>query len=369
MRKLLTVIVALAVLLSLASTAWAQGEGQTVHTVQAGENLYRIALKYGTTVDAIANANNITNPNLIVVGQNLVIPVGGVVIPPTPTVVPTGPTPTSAPVTPTATPVTPPATPVTPPATEIVHVVQPGENLFRISLKYNLLTSIVATYNGIANPNLIYVGQKIRIPSGTAAAAVAAQPQATAVPSVTLAPGVTPVATSVVDNQASNVGFAYGVQLHLPNQDMATVMTSAETLGVTWVKQQIEWALYEPTAGNINWEPIDQMVDAMNAADVNVLLSVSSAPGWARDSNQEKGPPSDYTSYANFVGQLAQRYKGKVDAYEIWNEQNLRREWNTPKGITEGILVKNQGTRLLIDSLILEALPCRQFSPFQPGYP
>lgn len=46
----------------------------TIHIVQPGENLFRIAQCYCTTVDAIAEANNITNPNLIYVGQVLVIP-------------------------------------------------------------------------------------------------------------------------------------------------------------------------------------------------------------------------------------------------------------------------------------------------------
>jgi len=44
------------------------------HTVQFGENLYRLSLKYGTTVQAIATANNISNPNVIFAGQVLCIP-------------------------------------------------------------------------------------------------------------------------------------------------------------------------------------------------------------------------------------------------------------------------------------------------------
>ncbi len=46
----------------------------TVHVVQPGDSLYRIALQYGVTIDAIVEANNITNPRLIVVGHELVIP-------------------------------------------------------------------------------------------------------------------------------------------------------------------------------------------------------------------------------------------------------------------------------------------------------
>jgi lipoprotein-anchoring transpeptidase ErfK/SrfK len=44
--------------------------------VQRGENLYRIALRYGTTVQALASANNLSTTSLIRVGQTLVIPGG-----------------------------------------------------------------------------------------------------------------------------------------------------------------------------------------------------------------------------------------------------------------------------------------------------
>ena len=54
-----------------------------------------------------------------------------------------------------------------PPVTENgerIHVVQPGENLFRIGLQYGIPYQTLAAYNGIPNPHLIYVGQPIRIP-------------------------------------------------------------------------------------------------------------------------------------------------------------------------------------------------------------
>jgi LysM repeat protein len=329
-RRLLVGVLTIAVLLTIPAMVWAQGGQQVTHTVQPGENLYRISLMYGTTVAAIAQANNITNPSLIYVGQVLIIPVPAPAAPTpavTGTVTPATPAPTAA--------VT--ATPVPPsPTGEIVHVVQPGENLFRISLQYNLLASVVAAYNGIANPNLIYVGQKIRIPLGATAVVVS-----TPVPAPTsAAPAETPTAVPLPVNTASNVGFAYGIQVYLPNQNMPQVMSEADALGVSWVKQEISWGLYESTAGAINWAPIDEMVDAMTATNLKILLTVDSAPAWARDSDQENGPPKDYQTYANFVGQLAQRYKGRVAAYEIWNEQNLRREWNTPKGISAASYVE-----------------------------
>lgn len=58
----------------------------------------------------------------------------------------------------------PPADQITSPSGETIHIVQPGDNLFRIGLRYGFTAQELATYNGIPNVNIIYVGQEIRIP-------------------------------------------------------------------------------------------------------------------------------------------------------------------------------------------------------------
>ena len=94
-------------------SAAAQGIGRT-HVVRPGENLFRIALRYGVSVQAIATINGIVNPAMIYVGQPLVIPADAdTSVPatpnanasasPTPTLAPATPEATSAPITPTLT--------------------------------------------------------------------------------------------------------------------------------------------------------------------------------------------------------------------------------------------------------------------------
>jgi LysM repeat protein len=113
------------------------GTGATTHVVQPGENLFQISLRYATTVQAISQANNITNPGLIYLGQTLQIPEGSG---------------TTAPAT------LPGQTCAT------VYVVQPGDNLFRIALSYDYSQFYLAQYNGLANPSMVYVGQQLCIP-------------------------------------------------------------------------------------------------------------------------------------------------------------------------------------------------------------
>ena len=70
---LIAAVITVVLITPLAGSSAAQTGGQT-HTVQAGENLYRIALRYGYTVEYLAAINGITNPAAIYVGQVLQIP-------------------------------------------------------------------------------------------------------------------------------------------------------------------------------------------------------------------------------------------------------------------------------------------------------
>ena len=60
--------------LCLTQTSTIDNSGQTIHIVKSGENLTRIAQQYGVTVNAIVQANNLTNPNVIHMGQRILIP-------------------------------------------------------------------------------------------------------------------------------------------------------------------------------------------------------------------------------------------------------------------------------------------------------
>ncbi len=179
---------------------------QTVHVVQAGENLFRLALRYGTTVEAIMAANGITDQHMIYVGQRLVIPSGGRT------------TASAAAATTGGTYVVQPgdtligiafrygvgmwelmlanslfafhqiqpgtklvipgaggALPEPNPKTSETYVVRPGDTLTSIAQRFNTTAFALAQSNGISDPSMIRVGQVLQVPRVPSSTPVSAE--------------------------------------------------------------------------------------------------------------------------------------------------------------------------------------------------
>ncbi len=150
-----------AIIVQPASTPEVQGQPQTVlimttYTVRYGDTLSTIAVRFGLTTQQLADANDIVNPNLVRIGQILKIPQVGTATP-MPTSTPAASSTTAPVILPTATATTIPAQPLT-------YQVQPGDNLYRISIKFNVPIVALIEANGIFDANRIFVGQILIIP-------------------------------------------------------------------------------------------------------------------------------------------------------------------------------------------------------------
>lgn len=104
------------------------------YIVQRGDTLYAIARKYGTTVQELADINNIANPNLIYPGQVLRILTNSTV-----------------------------NGSETRGTGSITYTVQRGNTLSQIAKAYGVTVNHIVEINNIQNPNLIYPGEKLRI--------------------------------------------------------------------------------------------------------------------------------------------------------------------------------------------------------------
>ncbi|MBE2221086.1 MAG: cellulase family glycosylhydrolase [Anaerolineae bacterium] len=122
-----------------------------------------------------------------------------------------------------------------------------------------------------------------------------------------------------------------GIQMHIQQVNLMPLMDHVQALDVGWVKTQVSWKLYQPYPDQYSADrlaELDAFVEAANARDIAVMLNVAKAPEWSRPTTELDGPPTEYAHFQQFMQFLAERYQGRVAAYELWNESNLKREWN-----------------------------------------
>jgi hypothetical protein len=122
----------------------------------------------------------------------------------------------------------------------------------------------------------------------------------------------------------------YGVQVFLFWRDEVADrdLRLVKEAGFRWVKQEFAWREIEGAGPGIyDWSYSDRMMDQVDAHELNIIARVGVQPEWAGGDYPDVGPPDDYQDFISFLSALVSRYQGRVDAYQIWNEPNLAREW------------------------------------------
>lgn len=246
---------------------------------------------------------------------------------------------------------------------ETVHVVQPGENLYRISLRYSVSIAAIQQRNSIPNTNLIFVGQQLIIPGVGSTPAPQPQPQPeqptgqttytvqrgdtlgsiarrfnTSYQAIAAANGITnpnliyPGQQLVISGGTSTPGpvvnpnpvpnpapIAGGFEVggHVESFSYPDQMRGA---GMTWVKKQLVWSQGQPAS------IAQPLIDQARANGFKILLGIVGDP------NQLGANRTQYIQdFANFLAGVAQL---GPDAIEVWNEPNIDRQW--PAGQISG---------------------------------
>ncbi len=121
----------------------------------------------------------------------------------------------------------------------------------------------------------------------------------------------------------------FGVVAHLYYTDYERALQLAKNAGFGWVRQQIHWKNIERDVGegqeDYGWQDLDAVVDAVNAYDLRLMVSIVRSPAQYTADGSD-GLPADPTDLGDFVEDMATRYGDNIHAYEIWNEQNLAHE-------------------------------------------
>ena len=110
-------------------------------------------------------------------------------------------------------------------------------------------------------------------------------------------------------------------------QQEANAMADA---GVRWSRISLNWHDLEPTRGTYSdyyLTDLDRVVQLTRDAGSKIILDLTASPQWASGSSNKEAPPLDPQDVVPFLKFITDRYKGQVDAYEIWNEENMTRFW------------------------------------------
>ena len=159
----------------------------------------------------------------------------------------------------------------------------------------------------------------------------------------------------------------YGIQAFLWWKPEITKrdLTLVQELGFQWVKQNFSWRDIEPTQkGHYEWKLADDVVRRVGRREgLKLLARIDRQPFWSQPpgtSEIANAPPANLQDFGDFCYALADRYKGKIAAYQVWNEPNLAREWGgqppDPAQYVELLKVCQQGIKAADpDALVISA--------------
>ena len=213
-------------------------------------------------------------------------------------------------------------------------------------IPFALLMPLVANQSQAATPTPAPTATTHPYPLSSPTPPTASYPLGTAQPTerpaATPTPSLTPTRAHPVYSGPPLDRSEIGMQIHLHRNDVDQLLRHLRALNVGWVKVQISWKLFEPQPDSYDevlLHELDLLISGSRSSDIYVLLSVAKAPDWSRSTTEMDGPPDDPAHFQNFMQFLAARYQGNVAAYELWNEANLRREWNNDTPLSAAGLV------------------------------
>lgn len=130
--------------------------------------------------------------------------------------------------------------------------------------------------------------------------------------------------------------LTYGIQAFLwwDTGHVGLHLDWVRLMSFSHVKQTFSWSNIEPEQGEWIWDEGDRIVEEVERRGLKLVARLGQTPDWAlplsilqsRDQFLDS-PPADLALWGNFCGRVAGRYKGRIVAYQIYNEPNLSREW------------------------------------------
>ena len=126
----------------------------------------------------------------------------------------------------------------------------------------------------------------------------------------------------------------YGINTFLQEEVEAAkidaMLRMIRAAGFVWLRQEFPWEDLEVTGrGQFAWAKYDRIVELTAAHGLRLLVRLSNPPAWSR-ANPDAGdlaPSDDLQDFVNYAAAVAERYRGRITHYQVWNEPNIFPEW------------------------------------------
>lgn len=128
-------------------------------------------------------------------------------------------------------------------------------------------------------------------------------------------------------------GSRYGVnEPHLKWHTPGTIdreLAEMRAAGIRKIRVDFAWPDLEPARGTWDFSRMDVAVEKCQRYGIEILGILLFSPAWANGTSWFTAPPTDMEAWREYVSTVCARYRGKVAAWEVWNEENINAFWST----------------------------------------
>ena len=93
--------------------------------------------------------------------------------------------------------------------------------------------------------------------------------------------------------------------------------------GFVWVRERLSWGEVEPTRGKFDWGRYDTSASVLARHGIHVYDIFHASPAWSRADRDTKAPPDDLRDIYQFAQELARKFNGRIQTWEVWNEPDI----------------------------------------------
>ncbi|MFQ5400488.1 MAG: cellulase family glycosylhydrolase [Anaerolineae bacterium] len=153
----------------------------------------------------------------------------------------------------------------------------------------------------------------------------------------------------------SPFGMNTFLQQEVEEEKRARSMQMIRDAGFRFIRQEFPWEDIEihgkgdfvdrrnVPEGVDAWAKYDHIVELAKRYDIEIITRLGNPPSWSRSLPDEEAgtyaPPDHFNDFGDFAAALAERYRGRITYFQLWNEPNGNEEWGkqnvNPEAFTE----------------------------------